>query len=712
MCIDIFAPGRAVTLPFLHEQIWYEVGHNRLHVNRYCDVFVMNEGDSAIEQLRIHISRYVPPQRIVIGSGSSVPSECQSSWYCRFTCTGPYTESHSRVTLTLLFEATNREEHTGRILKGSFQPRSKGASQGHGGNPDHGSQGEGLIPVAGTEAGEFMRHMKELDLTVLDFHLDEPLAAGDTGWLRLEIQSPEGSRNDGLIGLPPSPLLRDPHRFVTRRKILCPRMLREKVRSSLECAPYQRWVPEVLVHGLNKPGTLTRIEDHRVTLIVPEDVQASDISTYPHETIVPVAPYPVGTAPRIYAIHMMTGSRINGARDTVLMAKRILEYLRTVYQSGATVEHLVNRFGSDQQEAIGLLVLAMIRTGVLVEPPEKDASTRGSREPCYAAVRQEFERAKLVDLRRNYADLVRDEPNARYASRIRELHPFSISFTLSWTAYSESQRARLASLGRIAEFVERSRRLEGVPREAVVVVCSKYNEYFSPTELKDIGSRLCRGLGTRGQFVVSPVFNPTTGDAILSEIREVLARMRSTGTFLLWFVGHGVPCPNAKYLHLLHTCSKNGVGVEYSQINHILEEHLAVNKIVVLDCCHSEYATDLPAPANTLVWPTAGRNDMAVLDKECGVIVPGVAPGDKPKNFTFRAAEILCDGDPVNPSEVITYRELFERAAEHAPHTYEGVQHGAIGSFPIGINATHAQRSFEELLQYAVLREADPPGNG
>ncbi len=133
--------------------------------------------------------------------------------------------------------------------------------------------------------------------------------------------------------------------------------------------------------------------------------------------MIPVAPYPIPGAPGNYALHMISGSAINAKRDVVLLARRMLHYLRTVYPK-ATVEHLVNRFGADQREAIGLLVGAMAATGVLVEHSPSVGSEGEQDQPCYEAVSEDHEGTRLLDLRQNYAELVEREKKPRFCKSI------------------------------------------------------------------------------------------------------------------------------------------------------------------------------------------------------------------------------------------------------------------------------------------------------
>ena len=689
MCLDIYAPGHSITIPFFHQQIWFEVGHRTLKVITYCDCFVTNEGKSEIEQLRLHFSRFVSPDDVVVCSGSEIPSMCVSSWYGHFDATAGFDNTHSRVSVRLVFEKADEDEYTGRILKGSFRPEAPLA------------KGEGLIPVAGQKAERFMQHMEEIDLMVLDFHLETPLEVGDTGWVRFRVETPQERLNKKIINLPQSPLQKEPSHFLARWNLLCPLLLRDEVRRKLGREPYRRWQAEVLSNGLDREGTLTRIDDHRVTLVFPDHVQTSDICSYPYETIIPVVPFRVSTSRGHSALHMMTGSKNNYNRDVVSMAKRILHYLRTIYEK-ATVEHLVNRFGADQQEAIGLLVDAMIGTGVLVkdDSDSDSGSADPSEQPCFLPVAEHDEHARLLDLRRNYNG--RDHPDANHVSGMRELHPFRASFSLCWMAYGSRDKERLRWLDGVAQYLEDSRRLP-VPRRAVVVACWEYDNYHSPKQVGEIASRLCETLQTNGQFAVTPVFNPTTSDAIGNVVHKVLLDMDGEGTFLFWFVGHGTLGPSDDHLNLLHKASEDERGLEYSQIHRVFQQHPGVDKIVVLDCCHAAMALKESTPARTFIWPTAEETEGANAKAECGIIRETVGVPAGVQNFSYEASAILGRGDPGNPSEQLTCRDLFGEASKDSPCGYSSSQTHPMHKTPIAINAAHEHITLETVLQKVRL---------
>src|SRR5689334_20783824 len=66
MCVDIFAVNKAMSVPFLHEQLWFHGDHGALTATVVCDAFLKNQSPSSIERLRIQFPHYVDPTSIQI----------------------------------------------------------------------------------------------------------------------------------------------------------------------------------------------------------------------------------------------------------------------------------------------------------------------------------------------------------------------------------------------------------------------------------------------------------------------------------------------------------------------------------------------------------------------------------------------------------------------------------------------------------------------
>ena len=697
MCLDVYAPGHVVTIPFLHQQVWYETRHNELDTTDYCDCFITNESGHPIEQLRLHFSSFVRPSDVTVCSGMEIPSQCRSSWFGQFGTTSNYESSSSRVTVRHIFEEPDTVQYTGRILKGSFCPK------------DSHSNGVGLIPVAGQRASLFMRHMQELDLMVLDLHLDDPLQDGDAGWLRIRVCKSEGGKDAGITSLPQSPLLREPDRFLTRRRFVCPVLLREKVRRSVEGEPYKRWQSEILVHGLEREGTLTRIEDHRITLVFPKDVETCDIGSSPHETIIPVAPYPISTAPNHYALRIMSGSKINHNCDIVSMAVRILDYMRSVYPK-ATVEHLVNRFGSDHQEAVGVLIDAMIATQLLNEVADDSSSLVPDKQPCYAPVSEDAEHVRLIELRRHFTTVSRSHAQAKYAMQMRDMHPFRISFSMAWTAYAHGDLERLQLLRNVMDFLEKPVTLES-PRHAVIVACSRYDHHYSPEVVRDIAEALSAELKSKGQFRLLSVLDPNRDEDITNAVYSMLSSMNGRGVFLFWFIGHGARESDSKVLRLLHRESRERLGIRYSVVNDLLKDHPQVKKIIVLDCCHAALALEEQLAENTAIWPTTEVGEDADTQKECGVVVEegsGEIGNGHIVNFTHSARALLSSGDEMSSSGIFTFGHLFEQAAKNSPSRFTMPKSPILDTTPLAVNIARVD---EHLRNHVFRRLKDHARN-
>src|SRR6185312_6857029 len=211
------------------------------------------------------------------------------------------------------------------------------------------------------------------------------------------------------------------------------------------------------------------------------------------------------------------------------------------------------------------LLRAMVKSRVLVECAPADEWKGANSQPCYQATSEESEPDRILDLRRRYAF---PDPDAGDPATdvIRELHSFKLSFCVAWTGYSDEQVRRISWLNGIVDYLEKHMRLGGEPRRAVVVTCSRYRHYSSNDQVDRIGDVLSESLEGRGQFNVNRVRNPRDPEDVLEALRGAMKESGEKGTVLFWFIGHGRSDQVSNDLHLLHSESKNSLGLEYSRI--------------------------------------------------------------------------------------------------------------------------------------------------
>ena len=693
MCIDVFAVGRVATLQFVHEQIWFDVGHRSIKATEVCDLFIENGSIEDIELIRVQFPHFVDLDDLTILSGTEDVAASEYSWFGTFT----YNAFQTDVTLALRLNdpalGSAGEKHTGQVLSGSVDPANT------------------FFPPASGNAGSYLEGMRKLDRMVLDIHLENPIPAGGIGWLRIKVEPKTWPGPRALVDLPTLDFLRSPHRFLARLAILSPSHLREELRDSLRNAPYNAWAGDLIDRGWEAPGTLTRIADHRITLVFPNEVQISNIASVPHHTLIPVAPYSIpGSAADVEycALHFVTGSNINKNQDVVLMAIRICEYLDYLATLGgsASKEHLVNRFGGSEHEAVGYLIEGMIQTQVIVESESQQREPADTGHICYtgAANKERPGRINALFNRYVFPSPSQADELARLSTCLRVLHPFCVSFTLSWTAFDEIQLRRVRWISAIIDQFENLGQLEPMPRHAVVIGCAEYDYNEQRPQVDLVLTSLCRGLQSRGQFQVHPLANPTSADQMFNLIEEVACRVSNGGILLLWFVGHGAPSYNRQDLHLLHKKSRNDKGLAWRSVVEVFEAHKSIMTFAIVDCCHSGLVRKSALPTNTCVWPTAGENEPASASIGDKVTITGDLedPGGKVESFSWKVAELLERGDPT-AGDILTFEQVCEMAQDFCSYNKGGGFCGSarsMGNLPFAINA--ARGEFAEMVQKIV----------
>ena len=225
-------------------------------------------------------------------------------------------------------------------------------------------QGRPLRANVADIAPDMSHSLHRVDATVVDLLLDRPIDVSVLGWLRLNL-SPETWPGHSVTALPSLDFLEGPHEFLARISIVSPKLFRHDLQQRVkQHAP--GCVHKVIDKGWLTPGTLTRVLDHRITLVADATVQLSQIMTsLEPKPIVAVEPFPIGdegssTGGSYFGQTFLTGSKFNDSRDVVQMANRICEYivnrpLPPDVNDGIlpiSVDELVTHFGGSAQEAV------------------------------------------------------------------------------------------------------------------------------------------------------------------------------------------------------------------------------------------------------------------------------------------------------------------------------------------------------------------------
>lgn len=645
MCVEAFVIGKAITISFLHEQIWFEVGHRHLKVTEVCDWFIHNDDEKDIEMVRIQFPYFIHPDDITTLSGLSDSSSSKYDWFCDF----------KRV-----------EDFPSLVEVGHGVLDDRSVAYGDGRISAQVLDGRVLLPAT-ERVPNYIDSMKSLKAMVVDINLSEPIKRNHTGWLRLKVAPQSWPAPEDIVDRPPLQFLGASHEFLARLTILSPRHLRMVLRKAFRSSQFGSLESDLVRHGWETDGTLTRIVDHRLSLILPRAVGINVVS-YPQSTVVPIAPYRIHNSQDHFAQHFATGSNFNRSKDVTIMANRICDYIESVMMlKSASLAHLVDRFGGDQHEVIGNFIDEMSRAGVLV----CTASEEKTGQPYYR-VSEKREQA-MLELRKNYSALRIDHDgrelgnqarnneggereDAKRYRQMRDLHPFTISFTLTWSAFSDEQERRMRCLSKLIDGVTQYNELEPSPREAVLVCCSNYKHETSHPQLVAIYTALEKQLRSRARFRVRVVHNPDGTDQIEAAVCSALSRLDGAGVFLFWFIGHGYPNYNNTDLHMLHTNSQERVGMTWSRMTDLMQRHPGVAKLAVIDCCHAGIARKIALPDdNTFLWTTAAEYEEA--SAEVLGMYDNVA--GRRSNFSSHVAAFLDSGSP-ELEDVLTFEGVFE----------------------------------------------------
>jgi glycine betaine/choline ABC-type transport system substrate-binding protein len=132
---------------------------------------------------------------------------------------------------------------------------------------------------------------------------------------------------------------------------------------------------------------------------------------------------------------------------------------------------------------------------------------------------------------------------------------------------------------------------------------------------------------------------------------------KTTGTFLLYYVGHGTPSRNGPYLTLTGTKAEytGATSVDYEDVRQALLKSPAHTKIVILDCCYAGRAIPLAQSGPDLFTDIKGTFVLAAADNAAHV------PTDQElacTSFTGELLDLVRKGLP-GGRPVITLDEIY-----------------------------------------------------
>jgi len=199
-----------------------------------------------------------------------------------------------------------------------------------------------------------------------------------------------------------------------------------------------------------------------------------------------------------------------------------------------------------------------------------------------------------------------------------------------------------------------------------------------------------------------------------SDSRQVIIKLRewarkTTGVFLLYYVGHGTPGEQGPCLTLTDTQEQHpdATGLEYRVVRKALLESPARVKIVILDCCYAGRAIPPVQSGHTLFTNISGTFVLAAAD------LAAKAPENQElacTSFTGELLDLIRKGIPDGPQELTLqdiYLHLRNRLSEvDLPDPNSGGTDTA-GAFRLSRNA--AFRDGPQLPRFPWEEPEQPP---
>ncbi|MFG2146824.1 caspase domain-containing protein [Streptomyces sp. NPDC048696] len=155
-------------------------------------------------------------------------------------------------------------------------------------------------------------------------------------------------------------------------------------------------------------------------------------------------------------------------------------------------------------------------------------------------------------------------------------------------------------------------------------------------------------LGGWSSTQVTSVLDPPNAVEAVRRIRRVA--QQTTGTLLLYYVGHGEISASGELILTVHDTDPEDAdltGIEYSRVKSALLDSPAAVKIVILDCCYSGRAIDaLGSDAVSSVTAARGVYTLTAADLEVARVPPLAQQSTLPTSFTGQLLELVQTGLP------------------------------------------------------------------
>ncbi|MEU0050577.1 caspase family protein [Streptomyces sp. NPDC006309] len=168
---------------------------------------------------------------------------------------------------------------------------------------------------------------------------------------------------------------------------------------------------------------------------------------------------------------------------------------------------------------------------------------------------------------------------------------------------------------------------------------------------------------------VTSVLDPPTAVEAIRRIRRLAER--TTGTLLLYYVGHGHISSSGELILTVHDTDPEDAdltGIEYSRVKSALLGSPAAVKIVILDCCYSGRAIEALG-SDTVSNAVAARGvyTLTAADLEVAHVPPLAEQSAVPTSFTGQLLELVRTGLP-GESPWLTLDTIYSHLAARLRH--------------------------------------------
>lgn len=168
---------------------------------------------------------------------------------------------------------------------------------------------------------------------------------------------------------------------------------------------------------------------------------------------------------------------------------------------------------------------------------------------------------------------------------------------------------------------------------------------------------------------VTSVLDPPNAVEVIRRIRRLA--QRTTGTLLLYYVGHGHISSSGELILTVHDTDPEDAdltGIEYSRVKSALLGSPAAVKIVILDCCYSGRAIEaLGSDAVSDAVAARGVYTLTAADLEVAHVPPLAEQSAVPTSFTGQLLELVRTGLP-GESPWLTLETIYPHLAARLRH--------------------------------------------